>query len=91
MRNYTEKLQDLWEEMRIVLQQKVAEKGVQSEVGFKTIELVDYTSDADLGGNGGVLTEIGENLIFDNDGYSYAYGALDYEQLAEITDYINIL
>lgn len=89
MKNYTGILEDLWEEMRIAIQKKVAEKGVQSDVGFKTIR-INYYCDADLGGSGGVLAEIGENLIFDNDGYQYNYGVLDYEQLAELTDYINL-
>lgn len=87
--NYTEQLQLLWEQMRISLRNKVKEFGTQSDVGFKTIKIGNFNCGSDLGGNGGVLTEIGENDIFDNDGYVYSYGTLDYEQLAELADYVN--
>lgn len=91
MKNYLGILEKLWEEMRISIQKKVAEKGIQSGVGFNTIKLLDFEFDVDLGTRGGYITEIGENLIFDNYGYQYNYGCLDYEQLAELTNYINTL
>ena len=87
MKNYTGILEDLCEEMRITIQKKVAEKGVQSDVGYKTIYLNETVTELKTGV---IISEVGENLIFDIYGYSYQYGVLDYEQLAEITDYINL-
>lgn len=91
MTNFTEELEKLWEQMRVAIINKVEAIGVDSEVvGFKTIQLNlnEFYCDADLN-HGGVLTEIGVDCIFDNDGYSYQYGVLTHEQLAELVDYIN--
>ncbi len=92
MTNFTQELENLWEQMRSSIIAKVEAIGTDSEVGFKTIQLNlnEFSSDADLD-NGGVLTEIGVDNIFDNDGYSYQYGVLTHEELAELADYINQL
>lgn len=91
MKTYTEQLQQLWEQMRIDIANKVRKIDTQSDVRFKTIILDGFDSWADLGGSSAVLTEVGENNLFDDNGYSYDYGVLNYEQLAELTDYINTL
>ena len=93
MEYFADKLDNLWEDMRITITRKVIAIGVDSEVGFKTIKFntKDFYCEADLGNSGGILTEVGIDNIFDNDGYVYGYGALTYEQLANLTDYINKL
>ena len=93
MTNFTQELEKLWEQMRSILINKIEAIGVDSEVGFKTIKFntKEFYCEADLGHSGGVLTEIGIDNIFDNDGYSYGYGVLTHEQLAELVDYINQL
>ena len=91
--NYTEQLDLLWEQMRIDIANKVKELGTKSKVGELTIKInvKDFYCTADLGRSGGLLTEVAENNIFDNDEYVYSFGDLDYEQLAELTDYLNTL
>lgn len=88
--NYTEKLEALWEEMRLSVQNKVREIGKESSFTIERTIKVNCCQDVDLN-YGGQLKEVGEHDIFDNDGYSYGYGTLDYEQLAELVDYINTL
>lgn len=89
MENFADKLNNLWEEMRVAITRKVIAIGVDSEVGFRTIKLNDFVIDVDL--NGGSLKEIGIDGIFNEDGYQYGYGVLTHEQLAVLTDYINKL
>lgn len=86
--SYIEQLENLWEQMRASIIAKVESDGTDSEVGFKTIKLgAEFYCDADLG-HGGVLTEIGTDNIFDDDGYSYNYSVLTHEQLSELAEYV---
>lgn len=87
MINFTQELEKLWEQMRVAIIEKVEAIGIDSEVGFKTIQLKGFYCEADLG-HGGVLTEIGVDNLFDDDGYAYQYGVLTHEQLANLTEHI---
>lgn len=88
--NYTEQLDLLWEQMRIDIANKVRKIGKINKVGALTISVLDtdvqfkFTDDL-------YLTEVGENDLFDNACYERAFGVLDYEQLAGLTDYLSTL
>ena len=92
METYTEQLEELWEQMRATIIEKIETIGTDSEViaGTKTIKLSieEFYCTADLGQSGGILTEIGVDDIFDDDGYAYGYGVLTHEELAQLTDHI---
>ncbi len=90
MKTYTERLEDLWEEMRIEVKNKIIEIGTKSSFTHEKTVKVTCCNDVALG-NGGTLTEVGEDDIYDEDGYMYTYGELQYEELAELVDYLNNL
>ena len=89
MKTYIEELDNLWEQMRIVIIDKVETIGTESQTGFKTIQLnpTEFESDVNLGDEW-FLTEIGADFIFDTVGHQYPYGVLTHQQLAELVDYI---
>lgn len=89
MEYFADKLNNLWEEMRIAITRKVIAIGVDSKVGFRTIKINGFVIDVDL--DGGSLKEIGIGGIFNEDGYQFGYGVLTHEQLADLTDYVNKL
>jgi hypothetical protein len=92
METYTEQLAKLWEQMRTTIIEKVETIGTESEVisGTKTIKInsEEFYCTADLGQSGGILSEIGVDNIFDDDGYAYGYGVLSHEELAQLADYV---
>lgn len=90
MKTYTEKLEDFWEEMRIEIRNKVRELGADSNFTQEKTVQVTCCNNTVLG-NGGTLMEIGESDIYDEDGYVYTYVELQYEELAELVDYLNDL
>lgn len=87
MENFADKLNNLWEEMRVAITRKVIAIGVDSVVGFRTIKMNNFVIDGDFG----ILKEIGIDCFFNEDGHQYGYGVLTHEQLAVLTDYINKL
>jgi hypothetical protein len=90
MENYTEKLESLWEEMRLHIIKKVKELGKESGFTFAKTIPVSCCSEVILG-NGGTLAEIGEDVIYDKDGYQFSYSELQYQELAELCNYLNNL
>lgn len=89
--NYTEKFNDLYEQMRLDVINKVREIGKESVVGFKTIVVTNDELNFNLGEGSSYLIEIGEDNMFDQYGYSYSFSNLDIEDFCSLVDYLNEL
>jgi hypothetical protein len=85
--NFNLKLRDLYEEMRLVITNKVNQKGAISEFSPEKTIFVDEERSFNLN-NSRRLTEVGADTILDNMGYSYSYSRLSYEELTELADWI---
>tara|TARA_R110000868_G_scaffold74337_10_gene214983 strand:+ start:1623 stop:2111 length:489 start_codon:yes stop_codon:yes gene_type:complete len=85
--NFNLKLSDLYEEMRLVITNKVRQRGTISFFSPEKTIFVDKDRGFKLN-NSRFLTEVGAETIIDNMGYSYSYSRLSYEQLTEIADWI---
>jgi len=85
--NFNLKLRDLYEEMRLVITNKVRQKGTVSFFSPEKTIFVDKDRGFKLN-NSRFLTEVGAETIIDNMGYSYSYSRLSYEELTELADWI---
>ncbi len=88
--DFTEKLNNLYEEIRLSIIKNVADKGVESTNYNKIIVKVpdDLAFNLD---NGRYVEEVGQHDLIDNQGYIYNFGVLDYEQLTELADWLENL
>lgn len=81
---------NLYEELRHNIIDRVQEIGKDSDVGFPTIEIEEDEFQYNLD-NDRYLTEIGEDYLFDSYGHSYDFCALDIENLCHLVDYLNTI
>lgn len=91
MKSYTEKLGELWEDATISIDNKISEVGKESKhLNGKRVIIVDMELAFNLD-YGRFLTEISKDELIDNMGYIYSYGALSYEDLMELADWVQTL
>lgn len=80
--SYTERFDKLYEDLRLVVRNKVKEIG-------QPIETEGYV---DLVTRGGVeISTVGEDVIYNKDGYEFSYSELDVEDFCMLADYVQTL
>jgi hypothetical protein len=91
---FEQKLQNLYEEARICINRNIDEKSEDSShLGHHKLKVIKI-KEGDLMFNlegGRYLTELSQDSLIDNNGYAYAYGQLDYEELCLLADYVENL
>ncbi len=90
---FSEQLSEFYEKVRLSIIANVGEKGVKSE--HANVVVVKITNEYEelqitLEGNR-YLTEVGCYKLFDNHGYQYEFGQLDYEDLCALADHLEDL
>jgi len=90
MESFISQLETLWMTAQVSIIEKVREIGVESEdYDFKVIK-TDAARSFNLDSSKW-LAEVGEDEIYDNEGYIYSYGVLTHEQLCELADWVDTL
>ncbi len=87
---YTERLNDFYEELRLFILNKVGEIGVKSEFNNNVVIKLAEGYQPSLG-EGKNAVEVGCYELYDNNGYSYAFGVLSYDDLVSLADYLEEL
>lgn len=90
--DFSIKLMNLYEEVvkSFLYAKAIIENGEHSE---HTNAVVVKIEDEDLMfnlENGRYLTEVSQYKLFDNKGYQYSFDVLNYEQLCELADYVQL-
>lgn len=81
MKAFTEQLENLYENMRKVIIDKVREKGEPIELSINLAQSIGNTR----------FHKLKEDVILDDQGYEFNYSILSYEELAELTDWVKDL
>ncbi len=81
---YTEKLESFYEAVRLSIIKNIRLKGSDN-----TIKVDDERSFNIQGGRW--LEKVSEDELIDNEGYSYSYSVLSYEDLCNLADYLESL
>ena len=94
---FTEKLENLYEEIRVAIINTVGAKGELSDHGCETvIKITDKDLQFELGastfmGETKHLAEVGCHEMIDNHGYRYNFSELDYDDLCALVDHLTDL
>ena len=88
-KGFIEQLNDLYEQSRILIREKVNSVGIESKFlsGLKVIEIKEPNLQFNLDSNR-KLAEIATDIMIDDEGYHYNYSVLDYDDLFELVDYL---
>ena len=94
---FTEKLENLYEEIRVTIINTVGAKGTLSDrLNEVTIKITDDDLQFNLGettfmGSDKYLVEVGCHVLIDNNGYQYNFSVLDYDDLCALVDHLTDL
>lgn len=88
--NFTEKLDNLYEEVRLSIIANVSTKGDTSKHCNDNVVEVDSDRSFNLDGKRW-LDEVGDNFLIDDYGHRYEYSVLSYEDLCDLADFLNNL
>ena len=86
--NYSEQLEQIWEKARQTIIERVKYLGTDSVNINGNVIKVDDERSFNLA-YGSYVVEVGEDLIIDENGNTYAYGVLTHEQLCELADFVD--
>lgn len=85
---YIDKLNILFSDAADYLTQLVSLKGKESKHSAQTcLKVTDEDLQFTLSG-GRYLTEVGADILIDNEGYTYDLSTLEYEQFFKLVDYL---